>query len=118
MQLKYEKTMNKEIITIELETCNFTSKENKLLDEFGEPIINFNKTYFGSFPVSIEKRIRTGFKVKVKFDGKENCQKAAEAANEFFEEIQEVLANSLSDLMDKASDSDFKTGTGLLSIKY
>jgi hypothetical protein len=118
MQLKYSKKISKRMITIELETANFTPDENKALDEFGEPVINFQKNYSSKFPVAFEKKVRTGFKVKVRFDGTEDIQAASNAANTFFEEIQEVLSNTMYDLMDKVVDADFSVDTGIVSIQY
>mgnify|MGYP000374151216 CR=1 FL=1 len=118
MQLKYKKSIQKKVIVVELETINFTPQENKLLDELGEPVISFEKVYPPNFAVQFEKKIRTGFKVKVKFDGTENLQAAAEAANLFFEEIQDRLAEEMYILADKASDTDFKVGEGIVSINY
>lgn len=118
MQIKYSKKISKKMITVELETTNFTPQENKVLDEFGEPVIMFEKVYVSKFPVQFEKKIRTGFKVKVKFDGTGDIQAAANAANLFFEEIQEKLADAMADLFDKASDADFTVEQGMLSITY
>ena len=66
MQLKYTKSIKKRVITIELETTGFTTNEAKALDLLGEPEVVLEKNYAGGFPVSINKKIRTGFKVKVK----------------------------------------------------
>jgi hypothetical protein len=118
MQLKYSKRIIKRMITIELETANFSPDENKILDEFGEPMISFEKLYSAKFPVQFEKKIRTGFKVKVKFDGTEDIQAASNAANTFFEDIQEKLADTMANLMDKASDADFTVDSGILNVKY
>jgi hypothetical protein len=118
MQLKYNKIIKKNVITIELETANFTPQEAKMLDEFGEPLITFSKIYYTKYTVQFEKKIRTGFKVKIKFDGTTDIQGAANAANVFFEEIQEVLGNAMADLADKASDADFTVEAGIASINY
>ena len=66
MQLKYTKSIKKRVISIELETTGFTTNETKALDLFGEPEVVLEKTYAGGFPISINKKIRTGFKVKAK----------------------------------------------------
>lgn len=120
MQLKYNNTVKNKIITIELETTNFTKRENLALERFGEPIVKFEKEYNGGFPVSFEKRIKTGFKVRVKFDGTNNLQAATNAANQFFEDIQEKLREEMEVLMDKlhSFEVEFKPASGLLDIDY
>ncbi|MCY7866094.1 hypothetical protein [Bacillus atrophaeus] len=120
MQLKYNNQVKNKVITIELETANFTSKENTALERFGEPVVKFEKMYEGRFPVAIEKRIKTGFKVRVKFDGTENIQAATLAANMFFEDIQLYLEEEMRTLMDKWADleTEFKSHKGFVDIKY
>jgi hypothetical protein len=120
MQLKYDKQIKNQIITIELETTNFTIRENAALERFGEPVVSFEKVYDGDFPVSFNKKIKTGFKVRVKFDGTQNLQAATDAANLFFDEIQEVLRNELSLLNDRLTDLEveFRPANGLLDILY
>lgn len=118
MQLKYENSIRKRVITIELETYNFTQAEIKALDQFGEPVIKFEKNYAGNFPVAISKSIRSGFKVRVKFDGTEDIEGATAAANQFFEEIQEVLEEEMRNLLDKYNDlnSEFQADKGIISF--
>lgn len=120
MQLRYENTVKSNVITIELETSNFTMREQQALEKFGEPIVKLEKVYRGSFPVSIEKRIRTGFKVKVKFDGTGKLTDAVEAANEFFEEIQEKVSEAMASSMEKLEEleSGFDAKKGFIDIKY
>lgn len=118
MQLKYTKSIKNKIITVDLETANFTPMEIKALEQFGEPEVKFEKSYMGGFPVSISKKIRSGFKVKVRFDGKENYQAAADAANLFYEEIQTELGEEMSILMDKFNVNDFAVESGFVDIKY
>ena len=120
MQLKYNNRVRNKVIIIELETTNFTKRENEALDRFGEPVVKLEKVYDGGFPVNFEKKIKTGFKLRVKFDGSKDLQAATDAANLFFEEIQEVLSQEMSSLMDKMADLEieFKSTSGLLDIKY
>jgi hypothetical protein len=118
MILSYSKSINKKIITIELSTTSFTTDENKALDNYGEPEIKFEKLYNNTYPVAFTKKIRTGFKVKIKFDGTEDIESATESANAFFEEIQETLANSMTTLMDEATGTDFSTESGMIDIQY
>ena len=94
MQLLINTELRRSILTVELETINFTKAENDLLDQFGEFVFDFEKVYQNDFPVSIHKKIRTNFKVRIKFDGSESeeaMEKATLAANEFIEEIEEKI---------------------------
>lgn len=120
MQLKFDNQIKNKVITVELETANFTAKENTALERIGEPIIKFEKMYDGGFPVQFEKKIKTGFKIRVKFDGSEDLQGATLAANQFLEDIQEKLENEMSILMDKLIDheSEFKPAKGFIDINY
>lgn len=108
MQLKYNKQIKNKVITIELETADFTREEETAMERFGEPVVKFEKVYPGGFPINIEKKLKTGFKVRVKFDGTEDLLKATEAANTFFEDIQEHLREELTLLMDKLYDHKFE----------
>lgn len=118
MQLKYTKSIKNNVIMIELETANFTQTEIKALDQFGEPEVKFEKSYGGKFPVAISKKIRSGFKVKVKFDGSNDYQAAADAANQFYDEIQEELSEEMSVLMDRFNGNDFTVASGIIDVKY
>lgn len=118
MRLKYEKTIKNNVITLVLETADFDKKENQALDMFGEPEIVFEKQYPGNHNVAFAKKLRSNFRVKVKFDGSEDIESAAEAANTFLEELEELLQTEISETIDKLSDIDFETGTGSIQIKY
>lgn len=120
MQLRYDSQIRNRIITIELETVNFTQKENMALERFGEPVIKFEKVYEGNFPVKFEKKAKTGFKLRVKFDGTEDLRGATNAANQFLEDIKEVLENEMAALMDKFADheSEFTPSKGYIDISY
>lgn len=120
MQLKYSNTIKNRIITVELETVNFNHREKLALEKFGEPQVKLEKIYKGTFPVSVDRKIRTGFKVRIKFDGTKEVEKAAEAATEFFEEIQEKLADHMRDLIDKLDELEigFESKNGFADIKY
>lgn len=67
MQLKVDRSTKNKMVTIGLETIGFTLLEHKMLDQLGEPKVEIDKSY-GSNPVKFSKRIRNGFKVKVRFD--------------------------------------------------
>lgn len=118
MRLKYEKTVKNNIITLTLETFDFDKKENTALDQFGEPEISFEKQYLGKYNVAFTKKLRSNFRVKVKFNGTDDIETAAEAANLFLEELEELLQETISEYVDKLSDIDFETGSGYIQIKY
>lgn len=117
MQLKYNKTIRNQIITVELETCNFTSKENMLIEQYGEPIVKFEKNYEGRFPVEFERRLKNGFKVRVKFNGAQDIELAGKAATDFFEDIQEVLRETLLELADKDIENPLEAEKGIVTIQ-
>ncbi len=120
MQLRYNNQIKNKVITIELETTSFSTKEDTALERIGEPVVKFEKMYDGGFPVSFEKKIKTGFKIRIKFDGNEDLQAATVAANQFFEDIKEKLEEEMSILMDKLMDheSEFQPGKGYEDIVY
>lgn len=116
MQLKINTSIKKSIITVELETVNFSPLENKMLDQFGEPVFNFEECYFGEFAVSIHKKIRTNFKVKVRFDGTKNIDKATIAVNEFIDEIKLTMLDFMENFMDKVEMIELESGTELFDV--
>lgn len=120
MQLKFNRVTRKNIITLELETTNFSRREDLALTKFGEPIVKIEKSYEGKFPVKIEKRIKTSFKVRVRFDGNEGIEEAIRASNTFMEELKDELEIQMRVLMDKLDDYEVEVeGTpGLIDIKY
>lgn len=117
MQLRYNKTIRNQVIMIELETCNFTSHELQLIEQYGEPIISFEKSYEGKFPVEFERRIKNGFKVRVKFNGAQDIELAGKAATDFFEDIQEVLRCEMLELMDKDIENPLDPEKGVVTIQ-
>lgn len=118
MQLKYNNQIKNEVITLELETASFTRKENVALDKIGDPVIQFEKMYMGKHPVSINKKLRSSFKVRIKFDGKEDLASATASANEFLEDIKAVLESAMLNVMEKATELelDFKPGSGFYDL--
>lgn len=116
MQLKINTSIKKSIITVELETINFCGVENKMLDQFGEPIFHLEKMYQEDFAVSIKKKIRSNFKVKVRFDGTKDIDKASIAANEFIEEVKELVPVLMEDFMDKTEMIDIKSGQEVVNV--
>lgn len=120
MILKFDKKIEKGIVILELETDRFTPRENALLQKYGEPRIVLNKKYLGKFPVSVDRTIKTGFKVKIKFGerGEDNTVEAAKAASAFYEDVKELLAESMAELEEKNYDVDFENKKGTEEIKY
>lgn len=116
MQLIINTDLRKSVYTVELETINFTKKENDLLDQFGEFVFNFEKVYQGDFPISIHKKIRTNFKIRIKFDGSasdEALNKATLAVNQFIEEIQEKIDTEYDDWLTDKEDKLLNLESGL-----
>lgn len=105
MKLRVRRATKNKVVTLELETMDFTERENSMLDQLGEPVIDIDQSY-GNNPVKFSKKIRTGFKVKVKFDAnlENNTEKTAEYIEQFLEFIQEKLANVMSNLSDEYND--------------
>ena len=89
LKLKVLKSINKRIITLEIETTEFTYDKNKILNIFEEPVVSFKKVYGTNLAVKIEKTIRTGFKVKVKFDGTDDIVAADKVSYQFLEDLPE-----------------------------
>lgn len=110
MQLKFNKTIRKNIITVDLEATKFTECELEAFRRFGEPKIIIEKMYpldadDPSFPVRINKKLRQSFRVRVKFDGTNDIEAACDAAESFYDDIVEVLEDALYELTDKLEDS-------------
>lgn len=118
MDLRIKRVTKNKIVTIELETFNFTSQENKMLDELGEPVIEFNKTY-GSNAVNFKKRIRSGFKVRVKFDAslETDTDRTAEYVNEFLTELKDKLSDVMFEVEGQYNES-LKTCEEVTHIRY
>lgn len=121
MKIKVLKNISKRIITLEIETTSFTAEENKMLDILGEPVVKFEKVYGPNLAVSIDKRIRTGFKVKVKFDGTDDIVAADNASNQFLEDLPEKLASVMEQLKELYTDIDGaneNVTTQYIDVKY
>lgn len=107
MRLEYTYSVKKRKIVIELATKDFTTTETLALDMLGEPMVDFQRTYAGDFTVSISKRLRSEFKIRVKIDGTQNIDLANEAGNHFLVDIQEVLHDKMEKLMEDYEDQIF-----------
>lgn len=105
MKLRVRRATKNKVVTLELETIDFTEKENSMLDQLGEPIIDVDQTY-GNNAVKFSKKIRTGFKVKIRFDAnlENNTEMTAQYIEQFIEYIQEELAVAMSKLSDEYND--------------
>ena len=101
MKLEVVRSTKNKVVTLELSTSCFTELENEMLDQLGEPIIEFNKAY-GNNAVKFSKKIRSNFKVKVKFDA--NLESDTDVTADFIEEFMDELQEKLSDAMCKVSD--------------
>lgn len=121
MKLKVGKNISKRIITLDIETCMFNTEENKMLDILGEPIISLRKQYGDNLAVELEKKIRTNFKQKIRFDGTDNIAAADQASEKFIEDLTELLATTMEKLKDLYDDIDGKNenkAPQMIEIKY
>lgn len=118
MRLKVARTTRNKMVTLELSTTCFTELENEMLDQLGEPIIEFNKSY-GNNPIKFSKKIRSNFRVKAKFDA--NLENDTDITADYIEEFLDELQDRLSDAMAKVSDeynTSLMTKEEYLDIKY
>lgn len=116
MKLKYSNVIRNGVVTIELETISFTCEENQALNSLGEPRVVFSKHY-GTDEVNIDKRIRTSFKIRQKFDGGGDTTQAVKNANSFYADIKEELALLMEDVIEEYRDIkaelEFNVGCGV-----
>lgn len=102
MKLRITKTVKNKRVKMLLETTEFTDKENKILDQLGEPLITLEKTYGNNMVKITDRKIRSGFKPKVEFDG--SLEASMEACAEYIEAFKEDIQNLLTEKMDALSD--------------
>lgn len=100
MKLKINRTTKNKVVTLELSTACFTELENEMLDQLGEPIIEFDKVY-GNNTVKFSKKIRSNFRVKVKFDA--NLDTDTDMTASYIDQFLDELQDRLSDAMYKVS---------------
>lgn len=115
MQIKYNNQVKNGIVYVELETCNFTCKEQKALAYLGEPKVFFNKHY-GLTDVLIDnRRIKSGFKVRFRFDGNGDPVQAVKDASTFYEDIKAKLFSEMNELLAKFElvDTEIAFGDGI-----
>lgn len=105
MYLTTKKETKNKIVTITLTTEQFTDKENQMLDQLGEPIISINKSY-GANGINFSKKIRTGFKVKVRFDINldKDTDKTAEYIESFLTDVKDQLSQKMYELEDSYNE--------------
>jgi hypothetical protein len=99
MKLKVDYSVHKRKIHIDLETVDFTQNEIKAIDALGEPKIEFKKTYTGGHTVSIARKLRSEFKIRLRFDGSADFDSANNAGQEFIQDIKEKLMQTMEDLI-------------------
>lgn len=118
MKLKLTKTTRNKVVTLELETQCFTQTENEMLDQLGEPKIEFDKSY-GNHIVKFSKKIRSNFKVRVKFDGNldSTTDITAGYVESFLEELQTKLADEMSNLLNEYN-VELAPAEKVIEIKY
>lgn len=118
MNLLVTKTTKNKIVTIELTTAGFTCKENQMLDQLGEPIITIEETY-GQNVIKFSKKIRSGFKVKVKFDAnlEDGTEKTADYIEQFLDSVQEQMEAKMEKL-EEEFEPELMTSKESRVIKY
>lgn len=118
MQLKYDRKIQNRIITLTLESVNFTEEEIKMIDDLGDPIINMDKTYQETFKVLIvNKKLKTGFKnVMIKFDGTLDMAKAETALTEFIEDLKVIISSELEKIRDIYNSVTIRDESGFIDI--
>lgn len=96
MKLRINRTTKNKVVILELSTSCFTEQENEMLDQLGEPIIEFDKSY-GNNTIKFAKKIRSNFRLKVKFDAnlEPDTDITADYIDEFLDELQEKLSEAM-----------------------
>ncbi len=127
MKLKYNNYVRNNVVYIDLETSEFTEREMNAFYKFGEPVVSFHESYGtpdgdGVYPfrVDIERKVKTSFRFRAKFDGSVNLDDAINAANLFFEDIKMKLEEVMLDIMNKLSELeiDFIVESGVHDITF
>lgn len=118
MRLKVTRTTKNKVITLELSTMCFTDLENEMLEQLGEPVIEIDRNY-GNNPIKFSKKIKSNFKVKVKFDSNLDATTdiTANLVEEFLEDIQTKLEDAMAKLVDDYNE-DLVPQEQIIDIKY
>lgn len=103
MKLKYTIEIQEKKIFIVAETIDFTPEEEKLLNDLGEPVIEFKEQYELLYDVEFNRKIKTGFKIAVNFDGSVDLVKANTAALQFIDDLQQALSDAMAKLKNEAA---------------
>ena len=118
MQLKVNKVTKNKMVTVILETIGFTLDETRMLDQLGEPIIAMDRCY-GSNPVKFSKKVRSGFKIKVRFDAslENDVDVTAGYVDTFIDDVQLQIEDKMFDLSTEFSE-DLVTAQEIKPIQY
>ena len=119
MKIKYTTEIKNNIIQVSVETSGFTNDETTAFYQLGDPTLTIEKSFNG-FPVSIQNKKIKSLKIKVKFDGSNDIIKAAQAEALFKEDLQNELANIMTNLMEKYEEvsDELSVKTDTLNIEY
>ena len=99
MKLKVDYSVHKRKVFIDIETVDFTPNEIKAIEALGDPKVEFKKTYTGGHIVSISRKLRSEFKIRLRLDGSTNFEAANNAGQEFIQDIKEKLTQIMEDLV-------------------
>lgn len=118
MRLKVARSTKNKVITLELTTMCFSDLENEMLEQLGEPVIEMDRNY-GNNPIKFSKKIKSNFKVKVKFDANldSNTDITAGYVDEFLDELQGKLEDAMSKLEDDYNE-DLVPQEQIIDIVY
>lgn len=118
MNLKVKTSTRNKVVTVELETMDFTELENEMLDQVGEPEIIMDKKY-GGHTVKFMKKIRSNFKVRVKFDGNQDLttNETVEYVQAFIDEVQLELEEAMEQIAANYN-LDLIAKEEIIEIKY
>ena len=118
MKLLVTKSTKNKVVTLELETIAFTKQETDMLEQLGEPVIAFEKMY-GNNSIRFAKKIRSNFRVKVKFDANldSNTDTTADHIEAFLDDIKEAIESAMEKLSDEYNRELIPT-TQVFEIKY
>lgn len=118
MKLQVTKTTKNKIVTLELETIAFTQIELNMLEQLGEPVITFDKMY-GNNSVKFSKKIRSNFRLKVKFDANldSNTDITSDHIENFLDDIKEAIESAMEKLSDEYN-RELVPSKEILDIKY
>ena len=118
MILKVSRSTRNKVVTLELSTACFTDSENEMLDQLGEPVIEINKS-FGNNPIKFAKKVRSNFRIRVKFDANLECSTdtTADYIEEFLTEIRDQIEDKMSNLLDEYN-CELRSRDEILEINY